>query len=316
VESRCEDLLPVEYFHTVFTVSNALHPLFLANRKPAYDLLFAAVNETLQEVALNPKRLGAKIGFIAVLHTWTQLLLFHPHMHVIIPGGGLDPTGTQWVSSKPGFFLPDKVLAIVFRGKLLSKLEASLAEGKLCSPVEDPIQLLRQAARKDWVVDSRPPFGGPEQVLKYVGRYTHRIAISNARLVSMTDAKVTFRWKDRANGNQQKLMTLEATEFLRRFVLHVLPKRYFRIRHYGFLSNSKRRKSVALCRELLATNEEDRLRPQEECEPPETYVEMLLRVTGKDVTLCPQCRKGHMVPRQQLPRAPTKWTLPWIVRPP
>jgi hypothetical protein len=291
IEARQADLLPVQYFHIVFTIPDVLHALFLAHPKTTIDLLFAAVSETLQEVALNPKRLGAKIGLIAVLHTWTQTLLYHPHIHCIVPGGGLDPSGDRWIQARPDFFLPVRVLSRVFRGKLLSKLQAKLAGG---NPKVSSV--LQQAAMPDWVVYCKPPFAGPEQVLRYLGRYTHRIAISNQRLVSLQNDQVTFRWKDRADGDQSKLMTLDAVQFLKRFLLHVLPRHLVRIRHYGLLGNPVRRERIARCRELLG-------RPAEvpsaaillrEPNKEETWLELLFRLTGKDLSVCPRCREGKM----------------------
>ena len=296
VEARQADLLPVQYFHVVFTIPDALNALFLAQPKTAVDLLFASVAETLQEVALHPKRLGAKIGLIAVLHTWTQTLLYHPHVHCIVPGGGLDPSGNRWIQARPDFFLPVRVLSRVFRGKLLCKLKAKLAGGNPESQAS-LTAALHQAAQPDWVVYCKAPFAGPEQVLRYLGRYTHRIAISNERLVSSQNDQVTFRWKDRAHGNESKLMTLDAVQFLKRFLLHVLPRHLVRIRHYGLLANPVRRERIARCRELL------RAPPPEPPAPPlprkdkseeETWLELLFRLTGKDLSVCPRCREGKM----------------------
>lgn len=299
VEARKADLLPVPYFHVVFTLPTSLHPIFRAHPKIAYGLLFGAVSETLLEAALNPKNLGARIGLTAILHTWTQQLLFHPHIHCIVPAGGLDPAGVQWVSAKPGFFLPVRLLSKLFRGKLLSKLEAALAEGRIRLSDDDPTELLRLAAQKTWVVFAKAPFAGPEQVIQYLGRYTHRIAISNDRLVSMDEGKVTFRWRDRAQGNQVKLLTLEAVEFLRRFLQHVVPRGVVRIRHYGLLANPVRRRRIARCRELLGVD------PPGEDET-ETWQQLLLRVSGIDVTRCPECRIGHMEPREDLSPSPSR----------
>jgi hypothetical protein len=286
VEARRADVLPVDYHHVVFTVAQELHPFFRADPKKAITLLFAAVSETLQEVALNPKRLGARIGFTTILHTWTQTLLFHPHIHCIVPGGGLSAQGDRWISAKPGFFLPVKVLSKVFRGKLLSKFEA--ASWPLASNEVQP--LLTRASLKNWVVYSKPPVAGANQVIDYLGRYTHRIAISNERLLSLRDGQVTFRWKDRAHNNQEKLLTLCADEFLRRFLLHVLPRGLVRIRHYGFLTNAVRRRKIARCRELLGVR--DATSESQATPPSETWQEMCLRLTGRQATSCPNCRQG------------------------
>jgi hypothetical protein len=302
VEARTKDLLPVEYFHVVFTIPEEIHPLFLSSPTAAYNLLFQAVAETLEEVAL--ERLGAKIGFTAVLHTWTQVLLFHPHVHCIVAGGGLDRERKRWIRSKRGFFLPVRVLSIVFRGKLLSKLERAVQAGRIrCESERMPRRHLRKAARKKWVVYCKPPFAGPEQVLSYLGRYTHRIAISNDRLISMENAQVTFRWKDRAHENAPRRMTLDAEAFLRRFLLHVLPRRLVRIRHYGFLANGTRREQLSRCRELLGLSEETAERDEHEAE---SWEERLLRLTGKDVSRCPHCGAGRLIMVEEIPAPSSK----------
>jgi hypothetical protein len=305
VEARKKDVLPVEYHHAVFTIPEELHPIFRANRRLCYNLLFAAVSRTLLEVAENPKNLGARIGFIAVLHTWTQTLLYHPHIHAIVPGGGPSPAGDRWIQAKPGFFLPVRVLSVVFRGKLLGTLREAWRSEKLRAPRDrDVPAILIAAARKNWVVYSKPPVAGAEQVINYLGRYTHRIAFSNERLVGMKDGQVTFRWKDRARGNQEKVMTLEAGEFLRRFLLHVLPRGLVRIRHYGFLANRVRRREVRRLRALLAAPI-----PAEASTTAgrERWEDLVRRLTGKDVTRCPRCRDGKLEEVRELPRA----TLPW-----
>ena len=310
VEARRADVLPVQYHHVVFTVPSELHPIFLANPKVALGLLFRAVSETLLEVAANPKRLGARIGFTAVLHTWTQTLLYHPHIHCIVPGGGLAPEGDRWISAKPGFFLPVRALSKVFRGKLLSMFEASSGDARLRQGPEEVAGILGASARKNWVVYSKPPVAGADQVVDYLGRYTHRIAISNDRLVSLQGGRVTFRWKDRSKANQKKRMTLDACEFLRRFLLHVLPKRLVRIRHYGFLANGVRRRRIARCRVLLGVPEQQR--PDvEQVEPnAETWQELLLRLTGRDVTRCPNCHEGRLIQTETFEPASWCWNLP------
>jgi hypothetical protein len=300
LEAQQKNLLPTEYHHVVFTVPDVLHPVFLANPRQAYNLLFAAAAQTLRDVALRPRNLGAKIGFSAVLHTWTQTLLYHPHLHCIVTGGGLHPDGTRWVSAKPRFLFAVRILARVFRGKLLEKLERGLEDGTMHSSCAELTDRLRKAARKDWVVYSKPPFAGPEQVLRYLGRYTHRTAISNQRLVSMQQAQVTFRWKDRARDNQTQLMSIDAAEFMRRFLLHVLPKGLMRIRHYGLLANSLKAKLVPICRQLLGGEAAD-AEGIARATGPETWQELLRRQTGEDVTLCPECRKGHLVFLRDLP---------------
>ncbi len=300
LEAQQQRLLPIEYHHVVFTVPDVLHPLFLTNRRQAYNLAFAAVSETLDEVALRPKNLGAKIGFSLVLHTWTQTLLYHFHLHCIVTGGGLHPDGSRWVSAKPGFLFSVRILAKVFRGKLLQKLEKALDCDRIASHDGDPKERLRMAARKNWVVYSKPPFAGPEQVLKYLGRYTQRIAISNKRLVSMKDGQVTFHWKDRAHGDKNKIMELDAGEFMRRFLLHVVPKSLMRIRHYGLFANSVTHELIHRCRKLLCV-EESNLSDTNDPEKREPWQELVHRLTGRDVTLCPHCHTGHLIMKETLP---------------
>ncbi len=308
LEARQADLLPVEYFHLVFTVSDVLQPLFIANQKACYNLLFRAVSETLKEVALNPKHLGAQVGLLAVLHTWTQTLLYHPHVHCIVPGGGLTPDGEEWRSCKQGFFLPVKVLSKVFKGKLLSKLEKAVQTGELRLPQGNPLALLKQAARKKWNVYSKAPFGGPDQVLRYLGRYTHRIAISNHRLVAIDERQVSFEWKDRADGGKKKTMTLDGDDFLRRFLLHVLPAGFMRIRYYGFLANAVRENSIALCRKLLG-DQPTYEKPNPDACPAETSQELMQRLTGSDPSRCPACKLGRLIPTLEIP-ACEPWSIP------
>ncbi|MBI5624183.1 MAG: IS91 family transposase [Elusimicrobia bacterium] len=313
VEAQQRELLPVQYFHIVFTVPTELHPLFLTAPSVAYKLLFMAAAKTLEEVA--HRRLGATIGFTAVLHTWTQLLLYHPHIHCIVPGGGLDPEETRWVPARRDFFLPVRVLSEVFRGKLLSLLEKALDRGKIRGgPDENPRRLLKRAARKKWVVYSKPPFAGPQQVLAYLGRYAYRIALSNDRLVGLQNGQVTFRWKDRAHGNAPRLATLDAEAFLRRFLLHVLPRRFVRIRHYGFLANSVRQERLPKVRELLG---QPAAAPRSQApKEPEPWEAMVLRLTGKDVTRCPRCGVGHLLVVEELPALSVAWDLTHRARSP
>ena len=299
-EARADDVLPVPYFHIVFTIPSCLHEIFLANPRVAYNILFSTTADTVKEVAANSKNLGAQIGMTAVLHTWTQALLYHPHVHMIVPGGGLDPTGRRWIPTRKNFFLSVNILSIVFRAKLLEALEKAVASGAIEATVRSGVRvttLLRQAARPRWVVYAKRPFAGPQQVLTYLGRYTHRIAISNERIVSIEDSHVTFHYKDRADAERRKYMTLPAVAFLRRFLLHVLPPGFVRIRHYGFLANSVRQERIALCRQLLGVAAESA--------PPtrtESWEEILLRLTGKDVTCCPRCKTGHLYTTHEIKR--------------
>ena len=261
-------------------------------------MLFTAVAETLQEVALRPKNLGARIGFTAVLHTWTQTLAYHPHLHCVVTGGGLHPDGGRWISAKPRFLFSVRILSRLLRGKLLNRLENALDEGSFRIGKHEGRELLRRAARKDWVVYSKPPFSGPKSVLRYLARYTHRIAISNHRLVAHHDAKVTFRWRDRAHGDRVKLMTLDALEFLRRFLLHVVPSGFMRVRHYGLLANASRKTTLVVCRTLLGGDP-----VATHAGKSETWQELLERVTGRDPSLCPRCR-GRLLLREIIGQRP------------
>jgi Putative transposase/Transposase zinc-binding domain len=255
IRARRRELLPTPYVHVVFTLPPQLASLALQNKKVIYTLLLRTSAETLLEVARNPSHLGAEIGFFSVLHTWNQKLQIHPHVHCVIPSGGLSPDHTRWIRSHPRFFLPIHVLRRVFRGKFVDKLKLAFQQGQLhlsgnLAPLAQPkifASWLRPLFRKHWIVYSKPPFGGPEYVLHYLGRYTHRVAISNHRLVSFDDGQVTFRWRDSAHNNEQKLMALSLDEFLRRFLLHLLPKGFVRIRHFGFLATRQRVQLLPLC---------------------------------------------------------------------
>jgi hypothetical protein len=253
LEARAAELLPTPYFHLVFTLPDALNPIALANPRVVYDLLLRSAAETVLELAADPKLLGAQTGVLAVLHTWGQTLQFHPHVHCVVPGGGLSPDGTRWVASPRHFFLPVRVLSRVFRGKFLAGLRAAFHHGAVRFAADPFDQALSIAAHTDWVVYAKPPFGGPEQVLKYLARYTHRVAISNARLLGFEDGKVRFRYKDYAHGNRKRVLTLTALEFVRRLLLHVLPTGFQRIRHYGILANRHRQAKLAWCRQLLGS---------------------------------------------------------------
>lgn len=258
--AREKELLPVPYVHVVFTIPHELSTLALANKKIIYDLLFHASAATLLEIAADKKYLGADIGFLSVLHTWGQNVLHHPHAHCLIPAGGLSLDHDNWVRPRYAFFLPVKVLSRVFRSKFVAGLKRAFRKGELIFPstlhalAQAPAfrSFLRSLYRNDWVVYAKPPFGGPHHVLHYLARYTHRVAISNHRLVAFADGNVTFRWKDYAHHNKQKLMTVTSEEFLRRFLLHVLPPGFVRIRFFGFLANRCRWSLLPLCRQLLA----------------------------------------------------------------
>ena len=318
MRAREAELLPVPYFHVVFTLPETLGPLALQNKTVVYDVLFRAVGETLLEVAANPKRLGARIGFLAVLHTWGQNLMHHPHLHCVVPAGGLSKDGASWVPGREDFFLPVRVLSRVFRGKFIAFLKQAIDCGELeyhgsLAPLADPAMmkhLLDQAVRHDWVVYAKRPFGGPEAVLKYLARYTHRVAISNRRLLHMENGKVSFSWKDYAHGNEQRTMTLEATEFIRRFLLHVLPSHFVKIRYYGFMANRHRTENLARCRELLGKPATARGENQVDLPLPTTE-----SAGEMPKILCPVCQTGHMHIIAQLDRQrrpPETWFPPSV----
>jgi hypothetical protein len=303
LDQQAQHLLPVEYHHVVFTLPAELGDVALANPAVVYDLLMRSAAATLRDVAANPKRLGATVGVLMVLHTWGQNLHHHPHVHGVVTGGGLscDSTGKidaspRWVACRPGFFLPVRVLSRVFRGKFLAGLRAALAEGTLVLPGR--LAALAEPDRcaiwysalyaKEWVVYAKRPFGGPAQVLKYLARYTHRVAISNSRLLDLSDGQVTFRYKDYADAHQHKTMTLGAEEFLRRFVQHVLPKSFVKIRHYGLLANAQREVRLALCRRLLLVT----------AVPPAPPSEAAAKVEPAEPRSCAKCGGIRLVYRE------------------
>lgn len=261
--ARERDLLPTRYVHVVFTLPHQLGPLALQNKQEIYRLLFRSTAETLLQVARDPKHLGAEIGFFSVLHTWNQQLLLHPHVHCVVPAGGLSADHTRWIPGRPNFFLPVKVLGRVFRGKFVAGLRELHAAGKLgfhggLVNLQAPkafADMIRPLFRSDWVVYSKRPFGGAEHALRYLGCYTHRVAISNHRLISLKEGRVTFRWRDSACKNKKRLMSLTVEEFLRRFFLHVLPRGFVRIRHFGWLAHRRRATLLPLCRQLLSSTD-------------------------------------------------------------
>lgn len=299
IAARKGDLLHVGYFHCVFTLPDVLNPIALQNPRVVYDMLFQATAETLTELAADPRYLGAQIGMTAILHTWGQNLLFHPPLHCVVPGGGLTPTG-EWRGTSGRFFLPVKVLSRKFRGKFLALLQAAPLEcfGELTA-LSDPTVFrtwLSALYQREWVVYCKPPFDHVGRVLEYLGRYTHRVAIANSRLVSLLDGQVTFRWRDYRDGNRSKLMTLDANEFLRRFLLHVLPPGFTRIRHYGILSprnKAKLRRCQRLTRTLVPTPP-----------LPDGALALLQQLTGRDYTLCTACGRGHLQPVRAAPWEP------------
>jgi hypothetical protein len=295
LQARLADLLPVDYFHVVFTLPEQLAAVALQNKRVAYNLLFSAASETLRTIAADPRHLGADIGFLAVLHTWDQTLRHHPHLHCVVPGGGLSMDGEGWRSCRRSFFLPVNVLARLFRRLFLQGLERAYEKGKLsfhgsCAFLAQPTafkRLLKSVRAREWWVYAKPPFGGPAQVLAYLGRYTHRVAISNQRLLSLKDGKVTFSWRDNRHGQLRATMTLSAEEFMRRFLLHVLPRGFQRIRQFGLLAN-RRRDELARCRQLLGAADQTVKSLSQD------YKSLYQTVTGTSLLQCPACRAGTM----------------------
>ena len=296
LEQRREELLPSEYFHVVFTLPEPIAALAFYNKEAVYDMLFRATAETLLTIARDPKHLGVEIGFFAVLHTWGQNLHFHPHLHCVVPGGGLSADQDRWVRGRRRFLLPVKVLSRLFRRLMLEALNKAYAAGQLqlfghLQPLRDGQAFARYLAplrQCEWVVYAKAPFGGPQQVLNYLGRYTHRVAISNRRLLALEDGRVSFQWKDYRDRQQQKVLTVSADDFIRRFLQHALPPGFQRIRYYGFLANCHRAKKLELCRRLLATACSDLLPQPADCR------DLWAALTSSNLRLCPQCRIGTL----------------------
>src|SRR3954452_17323409 len=311
LQARQAELLPVPYFHVVFTLPAAAAELAFHNKRVVYAILFRAAAEALRDIAADPRHLGAEIGAVAVLHTWGQALHHHPHLHCIVPGGGLSPEQTRWVPCRPGFLLPVRVLSRRFRTLFLARLQAAFAAGELrfsgaLSALAAPTAFAERVTalhKVEWVVYAKRPFAGPEQVLAYLGRYTHRVAIANSRLTRLADGQVSFTWKDYRHHGKTKVMTLTAGEFMRRFLLHTVPDGFHRIRHLGFLANGHRTAKLARCRALLAA-------PTPEPAPAESYRERHLRLTGHDLHVCPECggpmgQRGPL--RPEPPPRPAFW---------
>jgi len=313
LEDRQAELLPVEYFHVVFTVPQEIAAIAYQNKAVVYDILFHATAETLRTIGADPRHLGAEIGFLSILHTWGQNLLHHPHLHCVVPGGGVAPDGQRWIACRPGFFLPVRVLSRLFRRLFLTQLRQAFDEGELrffnnLVALQDPDAFARYLApvvHAEWIVYSKAPFGGPQRVLDYLGRYTHRVAISNNRLIDFADGQVAFAWKDYRHESRRKVMRLDAEEFVRRFLLHVLPTGFQRIRYYGLLANRYRDIKLDHCRQLLAA-------PAPVIELPDAaqdYRDRYQRLTGVSLRDCPHCGRGQMVRIESflpgsLPRGP------------
>ena len=315
LEARQAEVLPVPYAHVVFTVPQILAPLALQNPRVVYGLLLRSAGRTLQDVALNPKHLGARIGFFAILHTWGQTLVHHPHVHCVIPAGGLAEDGCTWRPCRPGFFLPVRVLSRLFRGKFIAGLWDAFQNGDLelhgalahLRSRAAFARYLKAASQTEWVVYAKPPFDGPEHVLAYLARYTHRVAISNHRLLHIDDKSVRLRYKD-YRGRRARSLTLSLHEFTRRFLLHVLPKGFVRIRYYGLLANANRARLLACSRHALGQPEVV-VQPQPEtAEHDEVFRDLLPR----DLHLCPSCQRGVLRCVQVLERPPPP--TPWIRR--
>jgi hypothetical protein len=310
VEERQKDLLPVSYFHVVFTLPESLRPLALQNQRMIYNLLFKAASGTLTTLALDPKYLGAQIGVTAVLHTWSQTLIDHPHLHCLVTGGGLSEDDIEWVHTRKDFFLPVQVLASLFKGKFLSFLKQAYEQNQLIfngqiTSLAQPTafkHFLNGLYQKGWIVYCKPPFASPKQVIDYLGRYTHRIAISNERIISLDKDQVTFSYRDRADGNKKKRMTLSTFEFIRRFLMHILPDGFVKIRHYGLSSNRHRNTRLRHTQSLLGitTKETDIPKP--------TWQELMIRITGKDPCQCQVCGQGRLIIKEVL--FPQKYRAP------
>ena len=319
LEARRAELLPVEYYHVVFTLPNQLGPLALQNKRVIYNILFQAAAHSLMEIGADPRHLGAELGLVAVLHTWGQNLMHHPHLHCIVAGGGISPDGEQWIGCRPGFFLPVRVLSARFRTLFLDQLRPAAGRGELAFHGDlEPLgqaqafeALVEACGKMDCVVYAKPPFGGPEKVLDYLGRYTHRIAISNHRLLALKNRRVSFTWKNYKQGGRRQTMTLEATEFIRRFLFHTLPGGFVRIRFYGLLANTHRAEKLARCRKLLDVMPAAENMAEEKTKP--DWIDLLRELTGRDPLACPKCERGRLV-RIQTISPPSRGNPEIIVR--
>ncbi len=301
IHARKKELLDTQYFHIVFTIPSQLYDISLINQKEIYSMLFKAVSETLLDTAKDKKYLAANIGFTCILHTWGQNLMYHPHIHCIVPGGGLSLDGTRWISSKKKFFIHVKILSSEFKKRFIKYLKVAYYSNKLkfTGKIEDLSfkyvfqNFVGKLLGLQWVVFSKPTFKKPQHVIEYLGNYTHRVAISNSRIISLENDNVTFKWKDYMDNDKIKLMTIPATEFIRRFLLHILPHKFVKIRHYGILSNKNKKAKIELCRRLIATafnKEIFRLHVSEI-----STKDLIFKLTGKDISICPCCNRKAMV---------------------
>jgi len=307
LDARRREVLPIPYFHVVFTLPHTLNPLAQSHPRLIYQLLFQAAASTLTRFGRDPRQLGGDLGGTAVLHTWGQTLTQHVHVHCVVTGGALAPGGTRWIPARPGFLFAVRALAKVFRGRYLAGLRRAFDRGDLhltggLATLAEPTAFaawLDELCTQAWVVYCKPPFAGPEHVLAYLGRYTHRVALSNDRLVAVADGRVRFRWRDYADGDRVKLMELDIDEFLRRFLLHIVPDGFVRIRHFGLLANRRRAAALAQCRVLLTQ--------PPPVERPESVRDLMLRLTGVDIERCPVCQQGRLQQVERLAPAPAGW---------
>jgi len=307
LDARRREVLPIPYFHVVFTLPHTLNPLAQSHPRLIYQLLFQAAASTLTRFGRDRRQLGGDLGGTAVLHTWGQTLTQHVHVHCVVTGGALAPGGTRWIPARPGFLFAVRALAKVFRGRYLAGLRRAFDRGDLhltggLATLAEPTAFaawLDELCTQAWVVYCKPPFAGPEHVLAYLGRYTHRVALSNDRLVAVADGRVRFRWRDYADGDRVKLMELDIDEFLRRFLLHIVPDGFVRIRHFGLLANRRRAAALAQCRVLLTQ--------PPPVERPESVRDLMLRLTGVDIERCPVCQQGRLQQVERLAPAPAGW---------
>lgn len=301
IYDREQELLPVPYFHVVFTIPRLFSSVALQNKKKIYSLLFKVVSQTIKQIASSETQLNAQAGCITVLHTWDQKLFHHPHIHCIVPGGGLAKDKSHWISSNPHFFVPTRILSAIFRAKFLKGMEKLYKQQQLLfyskldylKKPESFKQLLIDSCKNDWVVYARRPFRNTRSVINYLGRYTHRVAISNYRILKMDKDFVLFSYRDRKDNNKQKTLRLPVVDFMKRFLLHVLPKRFMKIRYYGFLASAVKKEMITLCRSFLEAVNLEHIE-EETSKESGNWIDLIRRVTGKDPTQCPDCKEGHM----------------------
>jgi hypothetical protein len=302
---RKNELLPINYYHVVFTIPKKLNSIIYGNQKIGYKIFFDSVSQTLLELTKDSKYLGAKIGITSILHTWGQNLLYHPHIHNLVTGGGLTEDNKEWISAKDNFFIPVRVMSKLFQGKFLYNLKKSYEEEKFkfaksnenLKEKKNFNELINSLYKENWVVYCKEPLKNAEAVIDYFGRYTHRVAISNYRIIKIENDKVYFKWKDYKENGKTKIMSLTAEEFIRRFLLHILPKKFWKIRYYGIMANCHRKKKLKICRQILNLKEFEEIKQKEK-----RARELLLKITGVDISICPVCKKGRMIHKKELPK--------------